>query len=356
MCIRDRGIILIQLLMKKQHEQKTITLKDLDDDESEERFSDWFEMIGLLGQGAYGVVVSAVDNLSKEEVAVKIISKKTVKASEIDHLRSESTILSKLSHKNVVKFRYMRETSTKIFIVMDWLKGGNLKSYLQQRAKRRDQLSDVEASLIMKNLLEAVTHLHSKNIIHRDLKPENILFAKEGDLTSVKLIDFGLSTYFTTEETLTQKCGTITFMAPEVLLFGHYSKPVDIWSLGVIMFMLLNKGLHPFYVSSDTKQHYIEKLKDIHWIFPSNFSDSAKNLLLGMVDKDPERRLTAEQVYNHPWINRNHWFELSTKMSTASEESIKFVQLVKSVFFLALCKHANTTEESELLPEMVAYI
>ena len=130
----------------------------------------------------------------------------------------------------------------------------------------------------MKNILEAVTYIHERDYIHRDLKPENILLNKKNDC-EIKIIDFGLSTmyrYFTHDQ-IDDKIGTLVYMAPEQANQQNYSKRIDIWACGIIMYQLMTQGEHPLYKPTDSYQEYLGKLKGlkhkhIHWNFPSNFS------------------------------------------------------------------------------------
>lgn len=148
---------------------------------------------------------------------------------------------------------------------MEFVAGGTLKQLMDKRRAESQPFTDNEVSLIMKQILLAVFYLHDHGVLHRDLKPENILLGDTSDLNTIKISDFGLSAQQTEDMSYkfySQKCGTVIFMAPEQLNQQEYSKPVDIWSCGIIMFMLFSLGRHPLQESIEkTKEIYISKLK-----------------------------------------------------------------------------------------------
>lgn len=161
---------------------------------------------------------------------------------------------------------------------MELMKGGQLTELIEERKKSRKSFTDEEAAKIMRCILQAVAYIHSKGIVHRDLKPgnfdsavlshliDNILIGDSNDLTTIKLADFGLSAKYdhVSFRTLDQHCGTLIFMAPEVALLKEYSKSVDIWSTGIVLYMLLAGGNHPLFdFKADNAQTYKSKLSKI---------------------------------------------------------------------------------------------
>lgn len=150
-------------------------------------------------------------------------------------------------------------------IEMELIPGGQIK----RLHKREKPITDEEASLVMKSLLEGVEYIHSKNIIHRDLKPENILLASGSDTcTDIKIVDFGLSAVLSTNLIDTNashqncKAGTLIYMAPEQVTKQSYAKKVDLWACGIVMYQLLSQGLHPCYTKGDSVNEYIQKLEN----------------------------------------------------------------------------------------------
>jgi serine/threonine protein kinase len=192
---------------------------------------------------------------------------------------------------------------------MELVKGGSLQEIFEERKGKQDPpFTTKEAASIMKSLLEAVNYIHQKNIVHRDLKLDNLLVKNKENLESIKLGDFGLSTKIDrgTEGTnsLFKNCGTFLYMSPEILRNRPYSKPVDIWSSGIIMYTLLS-GLHPLFIAKDTRETLQTKILSPVWEFDSQvFNAKAKDLFLKLVQMEPSKRYTASQAVRHPWITQ----------------------------------------------------
>ena len=176
-----------------------------------------------------------------------------------------------MNHKNVLKLNYVRENINYIFLVMDLMEGGSLKDLFLKRFKREGYFfSDQECSLIIKNILEGLSYLHSFNIIHRDIKPENIMLRYKDDLNSLTICDFGFSTILDQESDYTE-CGTVIYMAPEMFK-NQVNSSIDSWACGFILYMLCSGGIHPVYRSSMTSETYLHKLKSMsQWDFPEEF-------------------------------------------------------------------------------------
>jgi len=228
----------------------------------ENEFDKYFSLINVIGSGSYGTVIHAIYLVNNEEVAVKVVNKYSNKEKDFSKLKQEVIILKQLKHKHIIEFKHFIETKGKIYIIMEYIQGGTLKDYIELRKKTNNMFKEEEVSIFMKNLLEAVAHLHEQEIVHRDIKPENILIKDHNDLGSIKLVDFGLSAQYFEQKEEFAFCGTLIFMAPEQIGKKFYSKTIDIWSCGIIMFILLNFGVHPLYIKGDTKNVYIDKLKN----------------------------------------------------------------------------------------------
>ena len=201
-------------------------MNELDKNDYNDKFSDFYIYIATLGAGSFGKVVHAIDRSTGEEIAVKVIEKKTVKQGRIAELKKEAEILESLNHPNIVKFIHLKETDKRIFLAMELVTGGSLQQFIQT-----EKLTDFQASQVMKGLLKAVNYMHSKNIIHRDIKPENILVTSYKDLSLIKVADFGLSAQFDQSSRHymeNENCGTLKYMAPEQTAKKFYSRPVDV--------------------------------------------------------------------------------------------------------------------------------
>lgn len=309
-------------------------MNDLDKGDFTDKFSDFYVYIGILGSGSFGEVVRAINRATGQEIAVKVIEKHTVKQGRISELKKEAEILSSLSHPNIVQFIHLKETEKRIFLVMELVQFGNLQHFIQN-----NQLSELQASQIMTGVLRAVEYMHSRNVIHRDIKPENILLSDLSDLTAVKVTDFGLSSQFDQSfkhHMEIENCGTLKYMAPEQTGHRFYSRPVDIWSCGIMMYTLIT-GKHPLEQPNENKFSYIEKLKNPKWHFPSTFPQSAKTLFLKLVEMAPIDRYSATQALNHPWILRQ---EVKPPLTAFEKfkvygEHLKFKGIIYPIFFAA---------------------
>ena len=259
------------------------------------------KFIKEIDQGAFGKVIQAYETKKNLDLAIKVINKGGVGSSLINQMKEEISILKKLNHKNIVKFYGYSETNNQLLINMEYIKYGTLSKWMKSKQKIKEE----EASTILSSVLSAVEYMHSKHICHRDIKPENIMFSEENDLSSVKIIDFGLSAQHFNYLTNNDYCGTFIYMAPEQIEKKLYHYSVDIWSIGILMFMLLNGGKHPFYQKNDKKEDFIKKIKIGKLNFINKLSFMAKHLNQKLCEVNPSWRYSANLAIKHPWITRN---------------------------------------------------
>ena len=258
--------------------------------------------INDIDEGAFAKVIHVKEKKTKIDYALKIINKSESNIDLINRMLEEIQILKKLQHPNIVKYYGHIENSNQIFIKMEYLKYGTLEQWM----KTNKNISEEKASLIIKKLLSAIAYLHQKQICHRDLKPENIMFSKENDLNSIKIIDFGLSLRNFDSLCSSDYCGTLIYMAPEEIERKSYYLSVDIWSIGILMYMLLNDGEHPFYHEKDNKEIFLKNLKENNELkFKNKISYMAIHLIKKLLEFDPIKRYKANDALNHPWITRN---------------------------------------------------
>lgn len=277
-------------------------------------FGDLYLLQDTLGKGSFGRVVRCRNKETKQDCAVKIISKTDLNI-DLEAAASEVQILSGLNHPNVVHFQGIHHNKHHIFLEMELLKGGTLAALLKQR-----KLRDEEAATVMRGIFRAVSYLHSRDILHRDLKPDNIMFLSE-DLSTVKVADFGLSAKFGQHlfaRTFEDMCGTVSFMAPEQVMHRSYSKPVDLWSSAIILYMTIT-GAHPLLEQGDSVQIYTQKLQRLEWSFPDHFNLSARQLFLHLTNSQPLERYTADQALSHPWVTRTRTEVPRTYMERLAE-------------------------------------
>ncbi|OAY64235.1 Calcium-dependent protein kinase 14 [Ananas comosus] len=249
-----------------------------------------------LGWGQFGVIRSCSDMLTGETLACKSIAKdRLVSADDIRGVKLEIEIMAQLSgHPNVVGLKAVYEEDDFVHLVMELCAGGELF----HRLEKHGCFSEHEAAVLFQHLIEVVMYCHDKGIMHRDLKPENILLATKSSSSPIKLADFGLATYI-------KSVGSPFYIAPEVLA-GGYNEAADVWSAGVILYILLS-GMPPFW--GKTKSAIFESIRSAELRFPSDpwdrVSDSAKELIAGMLRRDPAQRFTAKQVLDHSWIKEH---------------------------------------------------
>ena len=185
--------------------------------------------------------------------------------------------------------------------------GGNLTSWME----KKKVCKELEAAVIMKQLLSAIVYLHSKNIAHRDIKPENLLFESHDENSTLKVIDFGTSHTFHPRKKMTSKIGTPMYVAPEVIK-GSYTEKCDIWSAGVVLYFLLS-GNYPFFARNESDlyrkiQRGIYSLGGPRW---NGISKEAKELIRSMLTKDPNKRCTALEALNNPWVKQSYKHKLN---------------------------------------------
>jgi tRNA A-37 threonylcarbamoyl transferase component Bud32 len=213
-----------------------------------QNLTDFYELGKTLGEGKFGFVRTAIHKQTKTKVAIKTISKEKVSIEELCLAKREIEILKVCQHPNIVQILDTFENQDYIYIVMELTEGGDLYGYLE---KREFKITEERARSIAHSLATALFYLHSYGIVHRDIKLENILMTDDTDTAEPKLMDFGLSKMIGPNEHCNEAFGTIGYVAPEVIAGQHYDKGVDIWSLGVVLFILL-AGCTPF--SGETEQ------------------------------------------------------------------------------------------------------
>ncbi|KAG7010274.1 Calcium-dependent protein kinase 8 [Cucurbita argyrosperma subsp. argyrosperma] len=253
-----------------------------------------------LGRGEFGVTYLCTDTNTGESFACKSISKKKLRtAVDIEDVRREVQIMKHLpKHPNIVTLKDTYEDDEAVHIVMELCEGGELFD----RIVARGHYTERAAAAVMRTIVEIVEACHKHGVMHRDLKPENFLFANKKESSPLKAIDFGLSITFKRGEQFNEIVGSPYYMAPEVLK-KNYGPEVDVWSAGVILYILLC-GIPPFWAETEqgVAQAIIRSVIDFRRDPWPRVSENAKDLVRKMLDPDPKRRLTAQEVLDHPWL------------------------------------------------------
>jgi len=241
-------------------------------------------------------VRKAVKKETGEVFAVKIIEKNQSEE-ELQLLQREIDIMQKLDHKNIISLEEVYDDKETIYLVMELVQGGELFDQIVSRGT----YAESDAANIVRQILDAVNYMHENGIAHRDLKPENLLCSGD-EYNTIKVTDFGLSKDFGSAS-LRTSCGTPDYVAPEVLRGQPYDNSVDVWSIGVITYILLC-GFPPFYGNTD--QQIFEKILKVDYDFPSpdwdQISSEAKDFIRKILIHDPTKRPTAAEALDGDWI------------------------------------------------------
>lgn len=256
--------------------------------------TDFYRIGKMLGRGAFGKVNLAMHKLVRKLVAIKSLNKECL-TDEVQKqkLMKEVSLLLKLRHNHVVKIYETIETEKHIIIVMELCAGGDLLNYVRKRRR----LKEPYAKVIFKQIIDGLCYIHSKFIAHRDIKLDNILLDGKGN---VKIADFGVSKQCQKgQQRMTEQCGTPAYIAPEILKDKGYTFSVDLWSAGVVLFAMLY-GTVPFKANNMEELHkLIVKGK---YVLKDDITIEARNLLRGLLEVNPEKRLTIKQIYRHKWF------------------------------------------------------
>ena len=285
-----------------------------------ERLSDQYNIVCDLGSGAYAVAKKIVHKETGEEYAVKIIQKKHLEQRERDRLTMETNILKRVRHPNIIALKAVCETDDELFLIMELAEGGELFEHIvNQGAYSEDVAIDITQQIV-----SAISYLHDLNIVHRDIKPENILLKRKGTL-ELKLADFGLSKMFDATVRMQTTCGSPGYVAPEVLTDDLYGREVDMWSVGVITYVLLS-GFPPFY--SENIKELFQQIMIAKYDFPAQYwstvSDPAKDFVRKLLVRNPASRMSAGMALEHAWLTRSSGgsgnnLSVANNMKTTSE-------------------------------------
>lgn len=267
-------------------------------------FNETYNIEGDLGEGKFGLVKLGVHKKTGEKVAIKIIKKDSMDQKDLELVRSEIDIMKLCRHKNIVRLLDHFENSEFIFIVMEYLAGGDLGNYSK---KKKYTYSEEEVAMIIYQITVGIDYLHQYGVVHRDLKPDNIMLAKPGDISHIKIMDFGLSKIMGPQEKVADGFGTLSFVAPEVLIRKPYNKEVDIWSIGITLYYILT-GTLPFDDDQDNEEVIAKKIVFSKLTFYDKKWKKMSELCTDFVEKalikDPEKRFKSKELLEHDWFKK----------------------------------------------------
>uniref|UniRef100_A0A3Q1C5Q1 Serine/threonine-protein kinase n=1 Tax=Amphiprion ocellaris TaxID=80972 RepID=A0A3Q1C5Q1_AMPOC len=261
----------------------------------------------VLGSGQFGIVYGGKHRKSGRDVAIKIIDKMRFPTKQESQLRNEVAILQNLHHPGIVNLECMFETPEQVFVVMEKLHGDMLEMILSSEKSR---LPERLTKFLVTQILVALRHLHFKNIVHCDLKPENVLLASAEPFPQVKLCDFGFARIIGEKSFRRSVVGTPAYLAPEVLRSKGYNRSLDMWSVGVIVYVSLS-GTFPFNEDEDIN----DQIQNAAFMYPPNpwkeISEEAKDLINNLLQVKMRKRYSVDKSLSHPWLQDYHtWLDL----------------------------------------------
>jgi calcium/calmodulin-dependent protein kinase I len=263
--------------------------------------NDYYTLGKELGVGRFATVRLGTNKTDGKQYAIKIIDKTLLDEKENEALRTEVAVLKLIRHPHIIQLKNVFETRRQLNIVMAYHTGGDLFDRIQQKQR----FPEGTARAFAFNLLSAVGYLHRRGVVHRDLKPENIMMvAPDCRDDEIVVVDFGLSKFANPSEQMALSCGTVAYVAPEVLKNSGYDKGVDLWSIGVILYLSL-RGALPF-IADDTQEIIrltIEGKVDFSHSIWNEVSQCAKDLVTSLLRVNPSERLDAEQAIAHQWFS-----------------------------------------------------
>jgi len=258
------------------------------------------------------------------------MSKKDMTNQDLELVRTEIEILKICQHPNIIRIYDVFENVDFIYIIMEFCSGGDLFSYLEKRGFR---LSEPKAAALIHKVSAACYYLHSYGICHRDLKPENILMTDSTEDADLRLLDFGLSKIIGPSETCNEPYGTLSYVAPEILLEKPYTKAVDLWSIGIITYLLLC-GCLPFDDEKSEREIARQTIHDpvpYHSSIWKKLSAEAKLFVDNLLNKDPKKRMFIKDVLEHPWIQKQTKNKMTEIRRNSKDKSASTFQMYTSV-------------------------
>lgn len=270
----------------------------------QESVDEHYEMGEELGSGQFAIVRKCRERSTGNEYAGKFIKKRRLSSSRRgvsrEEIEREVNILREIQHPNIITLHDIFENKTDVILILELVSGGELFDFLAEK----ESLTEEEATQFLKQILDGVHYLHSKSIAHFDLKPENImLLDKNVPSPRIKLIDFGIAHQITAGNEFKNIFGTPEFVAPEIVNYEPLGLEADMWSIGVITYILLS-GASPFL--GETKQETLTNISAVNYDFDEEYfvhtSELAKDFIRRLLVKDPKKRMTIEDSLQHPWI------------------------------------------------------
>ncbi len=266
-------------------------------------FNDFYELGEAIGEGTFAKVSKCTNKHSNKVYAVKVINKTKLKPKNLELIHNERSYLNLIKHPNIVGLQDYFEDKKFIYLVTDYYSGGDLLSYIE----KNHEISEKTAAKIVRKIAEGIKYLNIFGIVHRDIKPENILFAEENDIKSIKIIDLGVCQTLTYGQMANEPIGTNGYISPEIYMHKEYNFKTDIWSLGIILYLLITQGILPFDNDNMDNKVIGKKVIYLQQEYPEEYfgkcSIALKNLLDKMLDKNMDKRIDIISLLNDSWFN-----------------------------------------------------
>jgi serine/threonine protein kinase len=265
-----------------------------------------YELLSEIGRGSFSVVMKAIDRNSQTFVAIKLVEKNTIGA---EQCLKEVSLMRRMSHESILHVLKVYDSLEHVAIILEYVEGGNLMDYIMTHKR----ISEDDARVLMTKLFGGLEYCHSKRCVHRDLKLENILLARQYDLSSIKIADFGLAADLESEQ-LGKRCGSAGYVAPEILLDRPQTEKVDVFSAGVILYMCLS-GTAPF--GGDERAILRSNslcIIDLETDYWAHISSEGKELVRRLMMKEPFQRLSSKEALSQVWLTKLEKLERLEKL------------------------------------------
>ena len=266
-------------------------------------FNDFYELGESIGEGNFAKVSKCTNKFSNKICAVKVINKTNLKPKDLELIHQEKSYLSLIKHPNIIGLIDYFEDKKSIYLVTEYCAGGDILSFIE----KNHEISEKTAARIVRKIAEGIKYLNFFGIVHRDIKPENILFSQENDIKSLKIIDLGVCQTLTYGQMANEPIGTNGYISPEIYMHKEYNFKTDIWSLGIILYLLITQGMLPFDNDNMDNKVIGKKVIYLQQEYPEEYfgkcSVALENLLDKMLEKNMEKRIDIINLLNDSWFN-----------------------------------------------------
>jgi len=284
-------------------------------------FNEVYKLGKQLGEGAFSVVKEGQNRVSGDSYAIKIVTKAKLSKEDEIALRDEIDVLKDMEHKHIIRLYDVFEEPQHYFMVTEKMMGGELFDRIVQKSYYNEK----EARDTCRIVFSAIHYCHKKNVAHRDLKPENLLLTSENDDSDIKIADFGFAKRVTQPKSLTTQCGTPGYVAAEILEGKPYDTQADMWSIGVIVYILL--GGYPPFIESNQRTLFRKIRKgqyEFHEEYWGQVSEDAKDLIRNLLTVDPDERFDSSRALANKWIGADAATLASLDLGTNLAQFKKF--------------------------------